>query len=260
MKIEIPKNNILGERHNKWVFILTLLVIVGAIVAAVIQKDSAAAWIQAGASFALILVTYLFIRVSQRALDESMASRVTSERSLDELITARMDSLRPTIALRYRLNDKNFGPVQGKCLSTYLINIGSGPAGEIELHSNLTFNREHSNYSANYMVSMKTWPTQDISFGVPLGTISIDYDTQIEFMVTSAKRQGGYTPITDSKIVILITYTDCYNRIFYTTQTDLKQRFGGPVNPDKLTLIKKELNLKAEEIASRNTAELETSF
>ncbi len=224
--------------------LLALLSLLGGVVLGIAYADESGSpdtsWIQSGASLSLIFITFQYVRVTQRSLEESRASRESAEHSLEELRKARMDSFRPSLSLRYLIKDKNTGPTQGKVKTTCLINTGLGPAMAIKVFSNLEWREQDPQSKLWYVTALTPWPTQEKSFGVPLGPDNGNENMQIEF-ISMKLHPYGYSPVEDPEVVFLIQYQDSFGRSFITTQRDCTQQVFGPMADDERKKIKAEL-------------------
>lgn len=197
-------------------------------------------WIQSGASLSLIFITFQYVRVTQSSLKESRASRESSENSLEELRQARMDSLRPALSLRHLTKEKNTGPVQGKVKTTCLINGGLGFAMSIEVFSNLEWRSNNPESQLWYTSGLIPWPTQKISFGVPIGPDTGNENMQVEF-ISMKLHPYGYSPVEDPDVIFFIQYKDCFGRNFCTSQKACKQLVYGPLSEEDILGIKTRL-------------------
>ena len=229
-----------GHNGYKGLYILAIVMFAAVVtVGILLGTDDAylAGWFQAGATGALLFITWMYAKSAEQALDESKENRKLTRLSLEEAEASRMDALRPVLALENHWEDLVTGRdiKSPKTLRTYIRSIGPGPAMNIKIWSNYT----------GLSVS-QSGPTESRRGGVlsqwaysPM-PVTDSLEPGAKNPILETPRRANYSILEDNCIVIFIEYTDIYSRHYVTVQGDSQQRIHGPFSKRDSELLFRE--------------------
>ena len=170
--------------------------------------ESHPAMIQSFFALVLIVITFVYVVYTKRILSHSIKSS--------------QDSKMPVLVFRFTVNEETDG------VSERIINIGNGPALDIELKSNAGFEKSNATgglaMTRKYRIGspLEPWPENypvDNSIGPDTG----NSDTQVCYL-----NNKGISILKDPALELLLTYRDIFGRECQTRFVNLENQFEPP--------------------------------
>lgn len=121
-----------ADSVKKSLWFATGALVIGVVLSMILRDSNGhpdSSWIQTGASLALILITYSYVRITEKTLEEARRSREDASKTLAEAERARLQSYIPQLILRSRKYHHEGG---FDVYETFLTNAGPGTAVKID--------------------------------------------------------------------------------------------------------------------------------